>query len=190
MSNYCQIHCHQVKLLCSNYILNLLISSRHNWILKLVLLSKSQYANVLKWKSSDAVIVPAIHHYANTDIVHFRLGTQPLRASSVAVGFLFFLPFKASFIFLFFCILKTQLCLFQTPALGSSLTAVDSGLLSTLQPSQVSLSLFLSSPDGATVSGTGVILPYLSTGTPFLWGLCQTIENMFSPSICFSLTLN
>lgn len=56
----------------------------------------------------------------------------------------------------------------QIPGLGLSLTAVDSGLLSTLQPSQISLSLFLSSPDGATVTGTGVILPYPSTGTSFL----------------------
>uniref|UniRef100_A0A8P4GEM2 Transmembrane 7 superfamily member 3 n=1 Tax=Dicentrarchus labrax TaxID=13489 RepID=A0A8P4GEM2_DICLA len=51
----------------------------------------------------------------------------------------------------------------RMPGLGLSLTAVDSGLLSALLPSQVSLSLFLSSPDGETVAGTGVILPYSST---------------------------
>ncbi|XP_042259783.1 transmembrane 7 superfamily member 3 [Thunnus maccoyii] len=49
------------------------------------------------------------------------------------------------------------------PGTGRSLTAVDSGLLSTLQPSQTSLSLFLFSPDDETVAGTGVILPYSST---------------------------
>ncbi|KAA8579945.1 hypothetical protein FQN60_005480 [Etheostoma spectabile] len=51
----------------------------------------------------------------------------------------------------------------RMPGLGLSLTAVDLGLLSGLQPGQVSLSLFLSSPDGDTVAGTGVILPYSST---------------------------
>ncbi|XP_070848632.1 transmembrane 7 superfamily member 3 isoform X2 [Chaetodon trifascialis] len=45
---------------------------------------------------------------------------------------------------------------------GHSLTAVDSGLLSALQPGQASLSLFLSSPGGDAVAGTGVILPYSS----------------------------
>ncbi|XP_053200027.1 transmembrane 7 superfamily member 3 [Scomber japonicus] len=48
------------------------------------------------------------------------------------------------------------------PGTGLSLTAVDSGLLSALQPGQTSLSLFLFSPDGETVAGTGVILPYSS----------------------------
>lgn len=52
----------------------------------------------------------------------------------------------------------------QVPGLGLSLTAVDSGLLSALQPGQTVLSLFLSSPNDDTVSGTGVILPYSSTG--------------------------
>ncbi|KAF1372560.1 hypothetical protein PFLUV_G00266760 [Perca fluviatilis] len=51
----------------------------------------------------------------------------------------------------------------RMPGLGLSLTAVDSGLLSALQPGQASLSLFLSSPDGGTVAGTGVILQYSST---------------------------
>lgn len=46
---------------------------------------------------------------------------------------------------------------------GLSLTAVDSGLLSVLQPGQVSLSLFISSPDTDTVAGTGVILLYSSS---------------------------
>ncbi|XP_028426672.1 transmembrane 7 superfamily member 3 isoform X2 [Perca flavescens] len=51
----------------------------------------------------------------------------------------------------------------RMPGLGLFLTAVDSGLLSALQPGQASLSLFLSSPDGDTVAGTGVILQYSST---------------------------
>ncbi|XP_037552154.1 transmembrane 7 superfamily member 3 [Nematolebias whitei] len=51
----------------------------------------------------------------------------------------------------------------RIPAAGLSLTAVDVGLLSALQPSQITLSLFLSTPDGDTVTGTGVILPYSST---------------------------
>ncbi|KAM9327420.1 transmembrane 7 superfamily member 3 [Pholidichthys leucotaenia] len=49
------------------------------------------------------------------------------------------------------------------PALGLSVTAEDSGILSVLAPGQTSVSLFLSSPDNDTVSGTGVILPYFST---------------------------
>ncbi|XP_013873888.1 transmembrane 7 superfamily member 3 isoform X2 [Austrofundulus limnaeus] len=51
----------------------------------------------------------------------------------------------------------------RIPATGQSLTGVDAGLLSALQPGQTSLSLFLSSPDGDTVTGTGVILPFSST---------------------------
>ncbi|XP_038594304.1 transmembrane 7 superfamily member 3 isoform X2 [Micropterus salmoides] len=51
----------------------------------------------------------------------------------------------------------------RIPDPGLSLTAVDSGLLSALEPGQTSLSLFLSSPDIDTVAGTGVILPFSST---------------------------
>ncbi|XP_054480616.1 transmembrane 7 superfamily member 3 [Anoplopoma fimbria] len=51
----------------------------------------------------------------------------------------------------------------RMPGLGLSLTAVDSGLLSALQPTQAALSLFLSSPDEDTVAGIGVILQYSST---------------------------
>ncbi|KAF7664948.1 hypothetical protein LDENG_00159710 [Lucifuga dentata] len=50
----------------------------------------------------------------------------------------------------------------RTPELGLSVSAVDSGLLSLLQPGQTSLSMFLFSSDGEPVSGTGVILPYNS----------------------------
>ncbi|TNN55993.1 Transmembrane 7 superfamily member 3 [Liparis tanakae] len=60
----------------------------------------------------------------------------------------------------------------RMPGQGTSLTAVDSGLLSALQPSQASLSLFLSSPDEDTVAGTGVILPYTSTDP--VPGACNT----------------
>ncbi|KAM6896084.1 transmembrane 7 superfamily member 3 [Lycodopsis pacificus] len=60
----------------------------------------------------------------------------------------------------------------RMPGLGLSLTAVDSGLLSALQPGQVSLSLFLSSPDEDTVAGTGVILPYASSDP--VPGACNT----------------
>ncbi|XP_056280957.1 transmembrane 7 superfamily member 3 isoform X2 [Pseudoliparis swirei] len=60
----------------------------------------------------------------------------------------------------------------RMPGQGTSLTAVDSGLLSALQPSQASLSLFLSSPDEDTVAGTGVILPYSSTDP--VPGACNT----------------
>ncbi|XP_063316389.1 transmembrane 7 superfamily member 3 [Pelmatolapia mariae] len=51
----------------------------------------------------------------------------------------------------------------RMPGLGLSLTAVDSGLVSALRRDQTSLTLFLSSPDGNTVAGTGVILSYSST---------------------------
>ncbi|XP_072528564.1 transmembrane 7 superfamily member 3 [Salminus brasiliensis] len=51
----------------------------------------------------------------------------------------------------------------SVPLYGSSLTAVDSGLLFLLLPSQSSLSCFLLAPDGDPVAGTGVLLPYTST---------------------------
>uniref|UniRef100_A0A671W2C4 Transmembrane 7 superfamily member 3 n=1 Tax=Sparus aurata TaxID=8175 RepID=A0A671W2C4_SPAAU len=62
------------------------------------------------------------------------------------------------------------------PGQGQSLTAVDSGLLSPLQPGQVSLSLFLSSPDGDTVVGTGVILPF--SGADPVPGACNMEFNL------------
>uniref|UniRef100_A0AAQ5ZTQ5 TM7S3/TM198-like domain-containing protein n=1 Tax=Amphiprion ocellaris TaxID=80972 RepID=A0AAQ5ZTQ5_AMPOC len=64
----------------------------------------------------------------------------------------------------------------RLPGVGLSLTAVDSGLLSALEPSQTSLTLFLSSPDDDTVSGTGVILPYSSTDP--VPGACNTEFNL------------
>ncbi|XP_073336603.1 transmembrane 7 superfamily member 3 [Pagrus major] len=64
----------------------------------------------------------------------------------------------------------------RMPGQGQSLTAVDSGLLSALQPGQASLSLFLSSPDGETVAGTGVILPF--SGTAPVPGACNMEFNL------------
>ncbi|XP_068573073.1 transmembrane 7 superfamily member 3 isoform X2 [Cebidichthys violaceus] len=84
----------------------------------------------------------------------------------------------------------------RVPGPGTSLTAVDSGLLSALQPSQASLSLFLSSPDEDTVAGTGVILPY-SNSDP-VPGACNTefdldidpnvyiLYNLYETTICFA----
>ncbi|CAG5926955.1 unnamed protein product [Menidia menidia] len=64
----------------------------------------------------------------------------------------------------------------QMPGAGLSLTAVDSGLLSLLQPEQLSLSLFLSSPDGEAVAGTGVILSY--AGSDPVPGACNMEFNL------------
>uniref|UniRef100_A0A3Q1H656 Transmembrane 7 superfamily member 3 n=1 Tax=Acanthochromis polyacanthus TaxID=80966 RepID=A0A3Q1H656_9TELE len=71
---------------------------------------------------------------------------------------------------------NTTLSYTRLPGVGLSLTAVDSGLLSALEPSQTSLTLFLSSPDDGTVSGTGVILPYSSTDP--VPGACNTEFNL------------
>ncbi|XP_056101345.1 transmembrane 7 superfamily member 3 [Rhinichthys klamathensis goyatoka] len=51
----------------------------------------------------------------------------------------------------------------QVPLYGFSVTAVDAGLLSSLIPSQTTLSWFLKTPDGSSAAGVGVILPYTST---------------------------
>lgn len=64
----------------------------------------------------------------------------------------------------------------RMPGQGQSLTAVDSGLLSPLEPGQASLSLFLSSPDGDTVAGMGVILPF--SGTDPVPGACNMEFNL------------
>ncbi|KAM9705225.1 transmembrane 7 superfamily member 3 [Menidia menidia] len=64
----------------------------------------------------------------------------------------------------------------RMPGAGLSLTAVDSGLLSLLQPEQLSLSLFLSSPDGEAVAGTGVILSY--AGSDPVPGACNMEFNL------------
>ncbi|XP_050962890.1 transmembrane 7 superfamily member 3 [Labeo rohita] len=49
------------------------------------------------------------------------------------------------------------------PLYGFSVTAADAGLLSNLTPSQTTVSWFLRTPDGSSVAGVGVILPYSST---------------------------
>lgn len=51
----------------------------------------------------------------------------------------------------------------QVPLYGFSVTAEDAGLLSTLIPSQSSISWFLNTPDGGSAAAIGVILPYTST---------------------------
>ncbi|XP_017341134.1 transmembrane 7 superfamily member 3 isoform X2 [Ictalurus punctatus] len=51
----------------------------------------------------------------------------------------------------------------RVPAYGSAVTTVDSGLLFPLSPAQSSLSCFLLAPDGDSVAGIAVILPYSST---------------------------
>ncbi|KAF6722555.1 Transmembrane 7 superfamily member 3 [Oryzias melastigma] len=60
----------------------------------------------------------------------------------------------------------------RVPDQSSSLTGVDSGLLSALEPSQTTLSLFLSSPDSKAVAGTGVILLY--SGSDPVPGACNS----------------
>lgn len=74
------------------------------------------------------------------------------------------IPSEAAFITLQFHTQHRNATLSYTkmPGPGLSLTAVDSGLLSPLDPGQTSLSLFLSS-DGDTVAGTGVILLFSSS---------------------------
>ncbi|XP_069012634.1 transmembrane 7 superfamily member 3 isoform X2 [Embiotoca jacksoni] len=64
----------------------------------------------------------------------------------------------------------------QFPGVGTFLTAVDSGLLSALEPDQTSLTLFLSSPDGGAVAATGVILAFSSTDP--VPGACNTEFNL------------
>ncbi|KAK2883260.1 transmembrane 7 superfamily member 3 [Channa argus] len=64
----------------------------------------------------------------------------------------------------------------RVPSLSVSLTAVDSGLLSVLKLGQTSLSLYLSSPNGDTVTGTGVILPYFSADP--VPGACNIESNL------------
>ncbi|XP_051976692.1 transmembrane 7 superfamily member 3-like isoform X2 [Xyrauchen texanus] len=50
----------------------------------------------------------------------------------------------------------------QAPVYGQSITAPDAGLLSTLSPNQSTISWYLQTPDGNSVAGIGVILPYTS----------------------------
>ncbi|XP_058480710.1 transmembrane 7 superfamily member 3 [Solea solea] len=64
----------------------------------------------------------------------------------------------------------------RMPSLDLSMTAVDSGLLSSLLPAQISLSLFLSSPNSDTVASIGVILPLSSTDP--VPGACNMESNL------------
>uniref|UniRef100_A0A8C8CUR6 TM7S3/TM198-like domain-containing protein n=2 Tax=Oncorhynchus tshawytscha TaxID=74940 RepID=A0A8C8CUR6_ONCTS len=75
------------------------------------------------------------------------------------------IPLDVAFITLQFHTQHSNATLSYTrmPGLGLSLTAVDSGLLSPLIPGQTKLSWFLLAPDGDSVAGTGVILPYTSS---------------------------
>ncbi|XP_038833809.1 transmembrane 7 superfamily member 3-like [Salvelinus namaycush] len=75
------------------------------------------------------------------------------------------IPPEVSFITLQFHTQHSNATLSYTrmPGLGLFLTAVDSGLLSPLIPGQTKISWFLLAPDGDSVAGTGVILPYTSS---------------------------
>ncbi|XP_029016256.1 transmembrane 7 superfamily member 3 [Betta splendens] len=64
----------------------------------------------------------------------------------------------------------------QVPTQDLSLTAADTGLLSALQVNQVSLSFFLSSPYGDSVTGTGVVFVYSSTAP--VPGACNLESNL------------
>ncbi|XP_030638079.1 transmembrane 7 superfamily member 3 [Chanos chanos] len=57
------------------------------------------------------------------------------------------------------------------PSFGESVSGVDTGLISPLRPTQTDLSWFLTSSDGDTLTGTGVILPY--TGSDPVPGACN-----------------
>ncbi|KAM9824465.1 transmembrane 7 superfamily member 3 [Neosynchiropus ocellatus] len=75
------------------------------------------------------------------------------------------IPREVAFVILQFHTLHHNATLSYTKFPGSGLfvNAVDAGLLSPLLPGQASLSLFLSSPAGASFASTGVILLYSST---------------------------
>ncbi|XP_043963867.1 transmembrane 7 superfamily member 3 [Gambusia affinis] len=76
----------------------------------------------------------------------------------------------------------------RTPDEGLFLSAVDSGLLSALQPAQTLLFLFLSSPDEEPVSGTGVILSY-SSAAP-VPGACSMESSLdVDPNVYISYNL-
>ncbi|XP_048011179.1 transmembrane 7 superfamily member 3 [Megalobrama amblycephala] len=74
------------------------------------------------------------------------------------------IPANVSFITLQFHTQRSNITLsyFQVLVYGFSVTGRDAGLLSTLIPSQTTLSWFLKTPDGSSTAGIGVILPYSS----------------------------
>ncbi|XP_036432546.1 transmembrane 7 superfamily member 3 [Colossoma macropomum] len=115
------------------------------------------------------VVLSCLHVlHAQENQVVFSLGTfqnvsVPVNGSVQAV--VSRIPAEVAFITLQF---HTQhrnatLSFRSVPVYGSSLTAVDSGLLFPLLSSQSSLSCYLLAPDGDPVAGTGVLLPYTST---------------------------
>ncbi|XP_043086634.1 transmembrane 7 superfamily member 3 [Puntigrus tetrazona] len=75
------------------------------------------------------------------------------------------IPAAVSFLTLQFHTHQSNVTLSYTPIplYGFSVTAADAGLLSTLTPSQTTISWFLKTPDGRSAAGIGVILPYTST---------------------------
>ncbi|KAF5901635.1 transmembrane 7 superfamily member 3-like [Clarias magur] len=75
------------------------------------------------------------------------------------------IPAEAAFIMLQFHTqhLNATISYTRVPAYGSSLAAIDSGLLFPLSPAQSTLSCFLLAPSTDPVAGIGVILPYSST---------------------------
>ncbi|KAK2893119.1 hypothetical protein Q8A67_013107 [Cirrhinus molitorella] len=74
-------------------------------------------------------------------------------------------PADVSFLMLQFHTHHRNVTLSYTPIplYGFSVTAADAGLLSNLTPSQTTVSWFLQTPDGLSVAGVGVILPYTRT---------------------------
>ncbi|KAL1275302.1 hypothetical protein QQF64_034925 [Cirrhinus molitorella] len=75
------------------------------------------------------------------------------------------IPADVSFLMLQFHTHHRNVTLSYTPIplYGFSVTAADAGLLSNLTPSQTTVSWFLQTPDGLSVAGVGVILPYTRT---------------------------
>uniref|UniRef100_A0A8C2CN69 Transmembrane 7 superfamily member 3 n=1 Tax=Cyprinus carpio TaxID=7962 RepID=A0A8C2CN69_CYPCA len=101
------------------------------------------------------------------DRVMFSLGTfqnvsVPVNGTVHAV--VSRIPADVSFLTLQFHTHHRNVTLSYTPIplYGSSVTAADAGLLSTLTLSQTTVSWFLKTPDGSSAAGVGVILPYTS----------------------------
>ncbi|XP_008399631.1 transmembrane 7 superfamily member 3 [Poecilia reticulata] len=100
------------------------------------------------------------------------------------------IPPDVAFITLQFHTLHRNATLSYTriPDESLSLTAVDSGLLSALQPAQTQLLLFLSSPEEEPVSGTGVFLSYSSTAP--VPGACNLESSLdVDPNVYISYNL-
>ncbi|XP_051544416.1 transmembrane 7 superfamily member 3-like isoform X1 [Myxocyprinus asiaticus] len=107
-------------------------------------------------------------HAQDENSVEFSLGmfqnvSVPVNGTVQAV--VSRIPPDVSFITLQFHTQHRNITLSYTlvPVYGQSLTAVDAGLLSTLLPTQSTISWFLQTPDGNSVTGIAVVLPYTST---------------------------